>query len=171
MLGESGGGKSSLTWLGVSRGWGVVSDDLVALRELETGPIAGTTIRKTIRVPSHLVNAEVRALGRKIRNHEGLQKTQLDPEALFPGSFRRDARIEHITFLERSDVRSIVPLSRAAALERLLLISAAVLTSKHSSEAFRMLSDLARRADARVARLTTACLSDPMVLELLSSPA
>lgn len=169
ILGDSGQGKSSLTQLAVLMGWSVVSDDLVALRGSVHKETVGTTVRKGLRIAAHLLDRETRRLGRNTRNNVGLHKIRIDPDVLRSGSFLREARIGRIAFLERAGSRSFLPLSQSEALERLMSICSLVLTHSSSREHFQILSGLVRRADAKVARLTQACLSDPLVLEELVS--
>lgn len=169
LLGDSGLGKSSLTWLAVSLGWKAVSDDLVALRGTDGGETMGLTIRKRFRVMAHLVDAGTRSLGRRMRSLEGLEKVRLDPELVRPGSFLREARIGRLVFLERGASRSVLPVSRTETLERLLATRVGAMSAAQAGKSFEVLADLARHADAKVARLTGACLSDPGVLEELAA--
>jgi len=169
LVGESSRGKSSLAWLAVSDGWRVVSDDHLVLRPGESAGPTGATFRKRLRIAANLVDATTESLGHRIQTQGGLRKIRLDPDAARPGSFLREARIGRIAFLERAGSRSFLPLSRTEALERLMSICSPALTQTSTTAPFHLLADLVRRADAKVARLTQACLSDPRVLEELAS--
>jgi len=169
ILGDSGRGKSSLVWLALSMGWRVVSDDMLALHAGEGNETVGATIRKRLRIPAHILDERTQRLGRKMRNHVGLDKTRIQPDAVFPGSFVHEAPIGRIAFLERGACRSVARVSKTEALERLIDVCSLGLAHSPSRAPFQVLSDLARRADAKVARLTKECLSDPRVLEELAS--
>ena len=169
LVGESSRGKSSLAWLAVSNGWRVVSDDHLVLRSCESAGPTGATFRKRLRIAAHLVDATTESLGHRIQTQAGLRKVRLDPDAARPGSFLRAARIGRIAFLERASARCFLPLSRTEALERLMSVCSPALTQASTRAPFQLLADLVRCADAKVARLTQACLSDPRVLEELSS--
>src|SRR5213079_2185060 len=132
-------------------GWRVVSDDYVALCRTPEGTMSGTTFRKALRVPWHLVE---RAAGRRMMTTQGLVKNGLDPDVLRPGSFLRSAAIGRIAFLEKGSTRSIVGVSPAETLERLLATCAPALSLGKIQAPFGALADLARRAEARVATLT-----------------
>lgn len=169
LVGDSGHGKSSLVFLAVSRGWKVVSDDLVALHESRSGAVTGATIRKKLRIAAHLVDAHTRSRGRATQPDGGIAKLLFDPDALRPGAFLSEAPISSFVFLERGASRSAVGLSSAGAFERLISSASVALAATGMRASFDILSALGRKARARVLRLTKDCLTDPDVLQELAA--
>lgn len=169
IVGASGSGKSSLTWLALSLGWRVVSDDYVALRAEPSQSTTALAVRKGWRVPAHLVGREAREHGRRMISDTGLRKVRLDPDRLSEGVFLREAEIGRIAFVERATTPSLATISPADTLGRLLPLCTPSLIHATPGHIFRVLADLARASPARVAGLTSACLGDPRVLQELAA--
>lgn len=160
----SGGGKSSLSWLAVAHGRGLLSDDHIGLRRRETS-LELVPLKRSVAVdPSHLRERPEAATEEPM---VGGTKLRFDPQSLIANCRVSASPPRRLVFLEKGAARRIEPLSPAEAFTRLVPQSAALLPS--ARKLLTMLKDLADSTPAVVATLTASCLKDPGVLDELGA--
>jgi hypothetical protein len=151
IVGNSGSGKSTLTVRLVANGWHYLSDDLLAIHEID-GAIEARgyrrffTISETTRTAINLPQLE-RALGAPVLTDP--TKRRLEPSLLFPDGFAESSKPSALFFAtltgaDRSEVRSLTP---AESMGRLVKLSPwSCYDVSFSRDYLRVLSRLAKQA-------------------------
>ena len=163
VCGPSGTGKSTLTWLAVSRGRRLISDDHVGFRAGRSNIAEILPLRRSIAVDRRRLSRIPKSSIEEVLPEGGV-KVRFDPLAL--GIERLDvARPVCIVFLERGPVRSIETLTPAQAFGRIIPLSSAVRPS--AVRLIPALKDLLETTRTIRASLTEDCLADPSLLDEL----